>query len=63
MAKYLQDIGHWDSAYGEASAAKYVPTSKPNPVPSHFPPVKTVVSGFQTIPENLMQEFLEVGEK
>ena len=63
LAKYLQDLGPWDSTYGSASAAIFGPTSKPNPVQGPSQPVKTVAYGFQSIPETLMQEFLNTDDK
>ena len=57
-AKYLQDVGHWDGDYGDVSAAQMIPLSKPAPNTRILPPVKTVDSGFQSIPEHMIEEFL-----
>ena len=62
-AKYLQDIGFWDGDYGDVSAAQFIPWSKPDPVPGAPAPVWTVASGFQSIPEAMIDEFLSSSER
>ena len=57
---FIQDLGGWDGSYSNASAVKHVPTSPP---PSTSSIAKTVATGFQSIPETLMERFLNANEK
>ena len=62
-AKYLQDVGYWDGDYGDVSAVQTIPYSKPDDTPGPPPEVKTVATGFQSIPETMIQQFLDNGQK
>ena len=59
-AKYLQDVGVWDNTFQNSTAALIIPRS---PSPSTSEPLKTVATGFQSIPETMMAKFLNASVK
>ena len=63
-AKYIQDMGVWDSSFHNVTAALYIPTSPPSP-PSQgtYQPMKSVASGFQSIPEAMVEKFLDASAR
>ena len=56
MAKFIQDVTPFDFTYQNATAAVSIPTST---LPSKGKPMKTVATGFQSIPETMIRKFLE----
>ena len=60
--EYLKDISGWDADFVNVAAAAGLPKSDPA-LPSVSSPVKTVESGFQSIPETMVEQFLQASSK
>lgn len=61
--EFLQDVGYWDADYGNVSAAQFVVKSKPDNNQGQPEPIKVIATGFQSMPEAMIEEFLNAGEK
>ena len=55
-AKFIQDVTPFDYTYRNVTAAVSIPTS---PLPPKSKPMKTVATGFQSIPETMITKFLD----
>lgn len=63
-AQYIKDSAHFISEHGpDVVARAYIPVSDPS-LPSSAPnPVKTVAEGFQSVPEKMVEHFLDASNK
>ena len=60
--QYIKDISAWDADFVDVAAANWLPWSDPAQ-PSVDRPIKTVSSGFQSIPETMVEQFLAANSK